>query len=52
MGIFSAFILIFMIGCQESVNEPGQTEINTDKEAMQKLADEDSSIASFEPRIW
>jgi hypothetical protein len=49
MGIFTAFILIFMIGCQESVNDPGQTEINSDKEALQKIADEDSSIASFEP---
>ena len=47
-GIFAALVLIFMVGCQESVNEPDQAEPNSDKEAMQKLADEDSSIASFE----
>lgn len=43
-----AMVTLF-IGCKESVNEPESTEPTTDKEAMLRLADEDSSIASFEP---
>lgn len=36
-------------GCKESAVEPENLEPTTDKEAMIRLADEDSSIASFEP---
>ena len=38
-----------IIGCKESVVEPETNEPTTDKEAMLRLADEDSSLTSFEP---
>ena len=50
--LFSIIILSMMvlfIGCKESVVEPLSTEPTTDKEAMLKLADEDSAVSSFEP---
>jgi len=53
---FSAILLFFtfsmltlFVGCKESSVEPESTEPTTDQEAMLKLADEDSAIASFEP---
>ena len=49
---FSIIILSMMVmffGCKESVVEPLSTEPTTDKEAMLKLADEDSAVSSFEP---
>ncbi|HAB53079.1 MAG TPA: hypothetical protein DCE80_13080, partial [Ignavibacteriales bacterium] len=49
---FSIIILSMMVmffGCKESVVEPLSTEPTTDKEAMLKLADEDSVVSSFEP---
>lgn len=50
--LFSILILSMMVlffGCKESVVEPESTEPTTDKEAMLKLADEDSAVSSFEP---
>jgi hypothetical protein len=44
LSVFALFI-----GCKESTIEPEGTEPTTDKEAMLKLADEDSAISSFEP---
>jgi len=41
--------MVLFIGCKESVVEPESTEPTTDKEAMLKLADEDSAVSSFEP---
>lgn len=48
-SIIILFMMVLFIGCKESVVEPLSTEPTTDKEAMLKLADEDSSISSFEP---
>jgi len=41
-------ILLFTIGCQDSVVEPEETEPATDQEALQKIADDDSSLSSFD----
>lgn len=43
-------LLIFalFIGCKEASVDPIDSEVSTDTEAMLKLADEDSSISSFE----
>jgi hypothetical protein len=42
------FILSLLIGCTNSPTEPAD-EPSTDQEAMMKLAEEDSSLTSFEP---
>lgn len=44
LSIFALFI-----GCKEASVDPIASDINSDTEAMLKLADEDSSISSFEP---
>ncbi|NWF89045.1 MAG: hypothetical protein HXY50_06225 [Ignavibacteriaceae bacterium] len=44
LAVFALFI-----GCKESSIEPESTEPTTDTEAMLKLAEEDSAVASFEP---
>lgn len=49
LSIIMLAVVTLFIGCKESVNEPDSTEPTTDKEAMLRLADEDSSLASFEP---
>lgn len=49
LSIILLAIATIFIGCKESVNEPDNAEPTTDKEAMLRLANEDSSIASFEP---
>ena len=49
LALFAALSIILMVGCKDSTIEPESTEPNTDKEAMQKIADEDSSVSSFEP---
>ncbi len=49
LSIIMLAIFALFIGCKESVVEPESTEPTTDKEAMLKLADEDSAISSFEP---
>lgn len=49
LSIIMLAVVTLFIGCKESVNEPDNTEPTTDKEAMLRLADEDSSLASFEP---
>lgn len=41
-------ISLILIGCKENTTEP-VSEPSTNKEAMLKLADEDSAISSFEP---
>ena len=49
MLIITLSMLALFIGCKESAVEPEGTEPTTDKEAMLKLADEDSAVSSFEP---
>jgi hypothetical protein len=49
LSIIILAMFALFIGCKESVVEPDSTEPTTDKEAMLKLADEDSAISSFEP---
>lgn len=49
MLLFTFTVLAFFVGCKESSVEPDANEPTTDQEAMLKLADEDSAIASFEP---
>jgi hypothetical protein len=46
-GISILSILIFFTGC-ETIVDPGAEEPTTDKEALQKIADEDSSLQSFD----
>ena len=48
LSLFSISLIIFFIGCQESVVDPQDTEPTTDREALQKIADEDSSLQSFD----
>jgi len=48
LSIIILAMFALFIGCKESVVEPDSTEPTTDKEAMLKLADEDSAISSFE----
>lgn len=45
---FTIILIIIFAGCQESVIDPQETEPATDREALQKLAEEDSSLQSFE----
>ena len=49
VSLFTAVTFLFLIGCQDSVmDSQDNTEPSTDKEAMVKIADEDSSISSFD----
>jgi hypothetical protein len=49
LAIFTALMLILMIGCKDSpVDVVDNSQTNSDQEALQKIADEDSSLASFE----
>jgi hypothetical protein len=48
LSLVTVVSLIFLIGCQDSVMDTEDTEPTTDKEAMEKIADEDSSIQSFD----
>lgn len=45
----SAFLLIFVVGCNNSPTDPGTSEPATDSQAMLKIAQSDSSVSSFEP---
>lgn len=46
--LFTPLILIFLIvGCKEAIVDPTQ-EINTDRDAMLKIAEEDPALQSFE----
>lgn len=45
-----AFISFF-IGCQDNMTVQPNDQITTDKQAVQKLADEDSLLVSFEPNF-
>lgn len=51
LKIFTSFFLILFLftGCKESIVDPGSAEPTTDQEALLKLAEEDSSVSSFEP---
>lgn len=42
-------VIILITGCQNSPVEPNSSEPTTDKQAMEQMIDQDSSIASFEP---
>lgn len=46
-GVITGLFVLFLIGCQDSVTDP-HTEPTTDKEAMMKIAEEDSSLQSFD----
>lgn len=48
-SIMMLSVFALFIGCNESAIEPESSEPTTDKEAMLRLADEDSAISSFEP---
>jgi hypothetical protein len=48
VGVFAAISVMFLIGCQESLIDAEGTEPTTDLEALQKIADEDSSLQSFD----
>ncbi len=45
--IISTAIFVFA-GCKNSPTEPSTTEPTTDNDAMLKIADEDSALASFD----
>ncbi len=47
--VFSAFFLLIMFGCNRTPTEPVTNGTSTDKQAMMKIAESDSSIASFQP---
>ncbi|HSP87116.1 MAG TPA: hypothetical protein VLN45_03225, partial [Ignavibacteriaceae bacterium] len=47
-SFLTVFALLFFVGCKDSVMETEDTDPTTDKEAMEKIADEDSSIQSFD----
>ncbi|RPI65362.1 MAG: hypothetical protein EHM44_00760 [Ignavibacteriales bacterium] len=42
-------IMSFFVGCQDDMTVQSTDEITTDQQALQKLADEDSVLMSFEP---
>ncbi len=49
LAFFALMILALFVRCQdEMVVDPGDTEPTTDKEALEKLVDEDSSLTSFD----
>jgi len=49
LAIFTALMLALMIGCKDSPTDVvDNSEPNSDQEALLKIADEDSSLASFE----
>ena len=48
LSVFAVLAVLFVVGCQDSVTDPENSEPSNDKEAMQKIADEDSSLQSFD----
>ncbi|MBZ0200910.1 MAG: hypothetical protein K8H86_13650 [Ignavibacteriaceae bacterium] len=46
---FIVVTIILITGCQNSPVEPQSSDTTTDKQAMEGMIDQDSSIASFEP---
>jgi len=48
LSVFTVVSLLFLVGCQDTLVDPGVTEPTTDQEAMEKIADEDSSLQSFD----
>ena len=48
LSLLTIISLMFLIGCQDSIVDTENTEPTTDKEAMEKIADEDSSVQSFD----
>jgi hypothetical protein len=48
LAFLSLLILAIFIRCQDEVISPDDSEPTTDKEALEKLVDEDSSLTSFD----
>lgn len=48
LAFFALFIVALFVRCQDDVVDPGVTEPTTDKAALEKLVDEDSSLTSFD----
>jgi hypothetical protein len=48
ISVFTVITLMLLIGCQESVMDAEDPEPSNDQEAMLKIADEDSSLQSFD----
>ena len=49
LAFFAMFVLALFVGCQDEMTvDPGDTDPTTDKAAMEKLVDEDSSLTSFD----
>jgi hypothetical protein len=49
LAVLAAIFIFVLAGCDNSTVEPDPGEPTTDQAAFEKLADEDSAIASFEP---
>ncbi len=50
LGIYSAMLAIILLtGCKNTPTDPGSTDQASNQAALEKLADQDSSMASFEP---
>lgn len=47
LGALVVFAALLIVGCQDSVTNPQDSQPTTDQQAMQKIADEDSSLQSF-----
>lgn len=47
--LVSVLLVVIVSGCKDAAVDPPNTEPATDREAMQKMVEEDSSITSFEP---
>ena len=47
-GVLVVFAALLIVGCQDSVTNPQDSQPTNDQEAMQKIADEDSSLQSFD----
>ena len=49
LAFFALMILALFVRCQDEMSvDPGDTEPTTDREALEKLVDEDSSLTSFD----
>jgi hypothetical protein len=48
LAFFALLMLALFVRCQDEVVDPGDNEPTTDKAALEKLVDEDSSLTSFD----
>ncbi len=48
LGVFAVLAVLLIVGCQDSVTNPQDSEPTNNQEAMQKIADDDSSLQSFD----